>query len=351
MMNSIFYGVGAIILPYKRHKRYTGVTDKKTICKITPFNLGEMKILPRLMDDEKSKKYFVELVDSVTTDTTFENKIPKKTRDFMKYLESLKNNEKPKKYKLDFTFSYLIFKLGDCDLYEIQQNIFNGEESYFNADPEYAFKKACKNLIDGLFYLHSRGICHFDIKPENIVLHETNFKYIDFGFAEEFPFKNYISKGPRGTLEYIPFTTTNPKLLKHFSAFLPYIPCDDWQKCDNTGLWYHTNYQNRVELNCSITTSSIYKADVFALGRTLGKLLDVLCISDYFNCNVINREFINKMTCNKVFLRSSVLDGSIRVPTRILECHRNESDIYCCFSRRGTYSLGRKSKLISLKFT
>ena len=24
------------------------------------------------------------------------------------------------------------------------------------------------------------------------------FKYIDFGFAEEFPFKNYISKGPRG---------------------------------------------------------------------------------------------------------------------------------------------------------
>ena len=63
-----------------------------------------MKILPSLMDDEKSKKYFVELVDSVTTDTTFENKIPKKTREFIKYLKSLKNIEKPKKYKLDLHF-------------------------------------------------------------------------------------------------------------------------------------------------------------------------------------------------------------------------------------------------------
>lgn len=351
MMNSIFYGVGAIILPYKRHKRYTGVNDKNTICKITPYNIGEMNILPRLMGDEKSKKYFIELTDVVTTDTTIENTIPKKTRDFMKYLESLKNPEKPKKYSYNFNFSYIIFKLGESDLYEIQQNIFNGDKCCFRNEPDYTFQKTCKNLIDGLKYLHSRGICHFDIKPENIVLHDTNFKYIDFGFAEEFPFKNYISKGPRGTLEYIPFTTTNPKLLKHFTAFLPYIPCDDWQKCDNTGFWYHTNYQNRVELNCSITTSSIYKADVFALGRTLGKLLDVLCMSDYFNCKVVNREFINKMTCNKVFLRGSVLDGTIEIPPRILECQRTESDIYCCFTRRGNYSLGPNSKLISFKFT
>ena len=63
-------------MPYKRSQTLHGVTDKKTICKITPFNKFGMKILPSLTDDEKSK-YFVESVDSVTTDTTFENKIQK----------------------------------------------------------------------------------------------------------------------------------------------------------------------------------------------------------------------------------------------------------------------------------
>ena len=351
MNNNIFYGAGAILLPYKRHKRYTGITDKKTICKITPFNNGEMIILPKLMSDDVSKKYFIELLDSVSIDTTIKEKVPNKTRDFIKYLEGLRNPEKPKKYSLEFNFSYLIFTKGECDLYDIQQKIFNGDGTIFMSDPEYYFKKTCHNLLDGLKYLHSRCICHFDIKPENIVFQDGNFKYIDFGFAEEYPFKKYITLGPRGTLEYIPFSTTNPRVLKKFTAFLPYIPCDDWQKCDITGRWFHVNYKNNVELNNSPTSSSIYKADIFALGRTLGKLLDIVCCNHYTKCTVINREFLNKMMCNKVFMRTSVLDNSIVIPSKILECQELEPEFTCCFSRRGRYSLGGNTKLISFKFT
>ena len=44
-------------------------------------------------------------------------------------------------------------------------------------------------LFKGLTYLHD-GICHFDVKPENVTYNPMTkrFKYIDFGYAEIYPF-------------------------------------------------------------------------------------------------------------------------------------------------------------------
>ena len=46
MNNNIFYGANAILLPYKKHSKYTGSTDKNTICKVAAYNKGEMLLLP-----------------------------------------------------------------------------------------------------------------------------------------------------------------------------------------------------------------------------------------------------------------------------------------------------------------
>ena len=40
-----------------------------------------------------------------------------------------------------------------------------------------------KQLIKGIYYLHSKGFAHRDLKPQNILLDENyNLKIIDFGF-------------------------------------------------------------------------------------------------------------------------------------------------------------------------
>jgi len=47
----------------------------------------------------------------------------------------------------------------------------------------------CKSLLEGVGFMHSRGVAHRDLKPENLLLanheHHTDFKIADFGFAKD----------------------------------------------------------------------------------------------------------------------------------------------------------------------
>ena len=46
--------------------------------------------------------------------------------------------------------------------------------------------KIIKQLVDGLFYCHQRGVYHLDLKPENILCDaDWNVKLIDFAFSEK----------------------------------------------------------------------------------------------------------------------------------------------------------------------
>ena len=102
-------------------------------------------------------------------------------------------------------------------------------------------------------FLHRSNICHFDIKPENIVYcnYYKHFKYIDFGYAESYPFPYYINFGPRGTPDYIPLSGNPCYLDRHKGEHkLPYIKCNDWTprniyeySCD-----YYFFDKNRPEL-------------------------------------------------------------------------------------------------------
>uniref|UniRef100_UPI003AAFA021 death-associated protein kinase 1 n=1 Tax=Centroberyx gerrardi TaxID=166262 RepID=UPI003AAFA021 len=64
-----------------------------------------------------------------------------------------------------------------------------------------------KQILDGVFYLHSKQIAHFDLKPENIMLlsrtvPHPRIKLIDFGLAHKIDFGNDF-KNIFGTPEFV----------------------------------------------------------------------------------------------------------------------------------------------------
>ena len=101
----------------------------------------------------------------------------------------------------------------------------------------YSHIDSCKNididsyfsqLLVGLQYMHSRGISHMDIKPENIVIDGMGMiKFIDFGFSFNTGETKLFSSKPSGTFQYqapelINITKTKqPSLINLFS-------CDIW---------------------------------------------------------------------------------------------------------------------------
>ena len=83
----------------------------------------------------------------------------------------------------------------------------NLKDFYNDSLGEDVFADVVYQALDGLNYLHSNEVIHFDIKPENIIITdnkgELTVKLIDFGLSE---IKNTLTEQGsvvRGTIEYI----------------------------------------------------------------------------------------------------------------------------------------------------
>lgn len=51
--------------------------------------------------------------------------------------------------------------------------------------PEKYLRQVFRDLIEGLYYLHTHNILHKDIKPQNILLDENDVAlFVDFGISK-----------------------------------------------------------------------------------------------------------------------------------------------------------------------
>ena len=111
-------------------------------------------------------------------------------------------------------------------------DILKNEENGFL--PEKRAKKLMIQIIKGIIYLHSKNICHRDIKLENIlVLKNDVIKIIDFGFAVKCN-KDTYQKLFCGTPSYMA-----PEILNK-EKYIPYY-CDVW----SLGVLFYTMLYGR----------------------------------------------------------------------------------------------------------
>ncbi|MGD0093047.1 MAG: serine/threonine-protein kinase [Planctomycetota bacterium] len=64
--------------------------------------------------------------------------------------------------------------------------------------------KMARGLAQGLGFLHTYGVCHKDVKPDNIMITEEGVvKLLDFGFAERYKAFRLFRPSLEGTLSYM----------------------------------------------------------------------------------------------------------------------------------------------------
>ncbi|KAF9896842.1 hypothetical protein BX616_006656 [Lobosporangium transversale] len=132
---------------------------------------------------------------SASTTSSGLSSFPTSTSSSSSSLNQLAESEEPPK-------AALLVRRTSCDLFECIEHHSKFSESQA--------RMIFKQIVDCVYYLNSRGICHRDIKDENIVI-DNDFvvKLIDFGSAVIIPPQGKVFDRFYGTINY-----ASPEILK-----------------------------------------------------------------------------------------------------------------------------------------
>tara|TARA_B110000114_G_C15057869_1_gene384092 strand:+ start:536 stop:1630 length:1095 start_codon:yes stop_codon:yes gene_type:complete len=249
---------------------------KNKLIKITYDNPYHKNDIENILREIKELEIYISIPDKKKYD------IGKKTL-LYSFISGLKFYGKAhsmitKNYNLYYQY---ITNEGNLDLQFLFQKLYNDRDiGIWGKNTKKKMYSLIYHMLDCLKYLQDNKIVHLDIKPENIIYNDIvnynlrnfgkRFKLIDFGFADIEPFKKTLYK-PSGTPGYIPV---------YYNRNEPWLPNsnpDDW------------NYKGHISsINPLDKRYSLYKSDIYSLGRTLhylDYLIDAILNKPYFNYN------------------------------------------------------------------
>ena len=171
-------------------------------------------------------------------------------------------------------------------------------------------------MLEAIYFLHERQICHLDIKPENILVNGEEFRIIDFGFSSKYPFDDFVDNY-RGTPGYFPRYYSSVKI----EPWFPKIEANDTILMN--GVTPIKKYRNLV-----------YRIDSFCLGRVLFMIRYLFEENKVYLCCNFEKKIKTKLD----IIIDSLLKNNIynRLSIRELysfhkrsSSHRRIRDIFC----------------------
>ena len=73
---------------------------------------------------------------------------------------------------------------GSGDLFQRLQDCQERGSGFPETEARYWFRQ----ILNGIQYLHSKGVCHRDLSPENVMIDHDNSLIIDLGMAIQIPY-------------------------------------------------------------------------------------------------------------------------------------------------------------------
>lgn len=161
-------------------------------------------------------------------------------------------------------------------------------------------------IAKGIKCMHDNNYVHFDIKPENIVIHENNAKLIDFGLAEYIEEgKKYLYKGTLGLMA--------PELMKKDNDESDYTKCDIY----SLGVTFDECIFQRYFKHLPTNTTSILSlinldnmtSDNSKDRPTIQKVIDILSTPD-FKQSVFLKNIYHKSNFTELELKEAGFTAS-----------------------------------------